>query len=898
MNDTRGPYATCKTFGELLKFLRRRARLSQRELSIEVGYSESHISRLEGDERPPDRTSVLALFVPALHIQDEPEIIDRLLALCESRHLSSEPTSPVTTAASVALHNRHLPVQLTSFVGRDEELSEICMLLRTPGLRLLTLTGSGGCGKTRLALRAGELLASDYQEIRLVELAPVTSAHLLPETVARALGLGVASSDPLSLALSELENLPRVLLILDNCEHLVDSVASLAIALLQAGSGLQILATSRETLSIPSEHVYRVLPMALPPEQLGTRQTQSQIAPYDAVRLFVERARASQYTFALNDQNASAVMRICRHMDGVPLGIELAAAWIGILSAEQIAERIEADGDLRTPSERMVIARHRSLRAAIEWSYNLLGDQERVFLRRISVFAGGWSLESAGAVIFGSDTRTAALVTDPVMHLLGQLVRKSMVVVDHLHDGSTRYRLLESVTEYLRDILEQSGEIREFKDRHLFYFLALAHGAQAQREARAESDWPVRLDCELDNLRAALSWSLESGAIDAAVSLAIALGPYWRHRGYYQEGRRWLSAVCERHTQPDPARAKALLMLAVFTRLQGDMDQARHICDEVLAQARHFEDHAIEAEALENLGWTIEQIDRLSAARYFQESLAVARRTNDRRSMGRLLVTLAQFAREDADLELATCYLSDALSLLRALNDHLGISEALNGLAEIESLKGNYARTADLLAESMALATDFGSAHDLAWINCSLAENCWHRGDFEAALYHGESGLALFMELESELGLAIVLHHLGLAALELGQIDQAALHLHASLRHSLSQHLDFMTARCLAGVAAVVLRNKRPYEAAKVLGSAMVVLTAEANKLAPADRAYYDAIMARCRDELGPAAFEAAWRAGQSISVQSCAMLQSTLYKLHARACASAGIFSYHASTG
>jgi tetratricopeptide (TPR) repeat protein len=472
------------------------------------------------------------------------------------------------------------------------------------------------------------------------------------------------------------------------------------------------------------------------------------------------------------------------------------------------------------------------------------------------------------------------------------------VVVDHLHNGCTRYRLLESVLNYLREVLQQAGEAREFRDRHLHYCLALAEAAQTRREANPESNWQACLDDELENLRAAQRWSLESGAVDAAVRLALALGPYWRHRGYYQEGRHWLRAVCEHHTQPDPARAKALLLLATLTRLQGDMVEAQRICDDVLVQARQLHDHAIEAAALENLGWTTEKGDRSNAVRFFEESLAVARQIDDKRSMGRLLVTLAQLAREDAELAQATQHLSEALALLRASDDRLGISEALNGLAEIESLKGNYPRTAALLAESMALAADSGSAHDLAWIHCSLAENCWHRGDFAAALHHGECALALFVELDSRLGQAIVSHHLGLAALELGRLDQAMSHLQAGLVHSLAQRLDFMIARCLAGVSAVLLREGRTIEAVKILGSAMLVLTAEAGKLAPADRAYCDATIARCRDELEPASFETAWCVGQSMSVRSCALLQSLLQPPHRPASATAGTSSDQVETG
>jgi predicted ATPase len=570
-------YTTC---GELLKFLRRRVRLSQRELSIAVGYSESHISRIENNERSVDRTSVLALFVPALQLEEEPEMVNRFLALCAESPTTANgasaapvlppplpPTAvhPQTVATACPPERRSLSVPLTAFIGRTEEVAEVSALLHRQQVRLLTLTGAGGCGKTRLARRVGELLQLAYpQGVWWVELAALSEPTLLPNVVAAALALDKAAADATLAQLTDFLHDRQVLLILDNCEHLIAGVAPLAVRLLQACPQLQILAASREALAVAGELNYGVHPLALPPAPRGAAPLAAAMAGYDAIQLFVARARTAHHNFRLTDQNAPAVVGICQRLDGIPLGIELAAAWVNLLSPEQIAARLTYDFDLLVDEKRLALPRHQTLHAAIEWSYNLLSETERQLLRWLAIFVGGWDLAALEAVVTAA-SQPGTLTGNQLLRHLHQLVNKSLVVVDHGAVGEAlgapRARLLEPLRDYLLAKLAQAGETQRLRDCHLSYFLTLAEAvAAAWTDAAPQVGW-VPLETEQENLRAALDWTLATKQSEAGLRLASALARFWRHRGYYSEGRRWLQALLAQAPTASPARPQTLLWL-------------------------------------------------------------------------------------------------------------------------------------------------------------------------------------------------------------------------------------------------------------------------------------------------------------------------------------------------
>lgn len=594
MSGASVPLSSFATFGELLKFLRRRAQLSQLELSIAVGYSESQISRLENNQRSPDRASLLALFVPALQIADEPEALACLLRLAEKSRAAlvgeageigaSAPAAALLALTGQQAPRNHLPSQLTSFIGRTEELAEVCDLMRAKQSRLVTLTGAGGCGKTRLALRAGEVLAEEYAHgAWLVELAALSDPQLLPKAVAIAFDLGESADQPQLAVLSDFLRSRQVLLILDNCEHLVQAVAPLAETLLRACPQLQILATSREMLGVPGEVAFCVQPLALPPAQRSVQPSRLAVEGYDAIQLFVERARTARRTFALTDQNAAAVAHICQRLDGIPLGIELAAGWVNLLCPEEIASRLEENFNLLMGSSRTVLPRHQTLRAAVEWSYNLLPEVERLLLRRLAVFVGGSTLEAAETVTSCPSDCPTPLTTKHVLSLLRQLVNKSLVVVEQSAELEARYRMLEPIRVYLREQLAEAGEEPQLRDQHLAYYVALAEAAEPELKAHHQITWLARLDREQDNLRAALSWSLSQKKVAEGLRLVGALGHFWEMRSSLSEGSRWCETVLalaneDAGWQRSLWRAKALLAAGLIATSQFDSQRAsRHL---------------------------------------------------------------------------------------------------------------------------------------------------------------------------------------------------------------------------------------------------------------------------------------------------------------------------------
>ena len=420
----------------------------------------------------------------------------------------------------------NLAQQVTSFVGRERELAEVKKLLAQT--RLATLLGAGGIGKTRLSLHAAVEVLDDFADgVWFVELAPIADPRLLAQAVAPVLGVKEEAGRPVQEALLKFVQDRQLLLVLDNCEHLLQGCAELAKQLLQAGAQVKILATSREPLHVAGETTYPVPSLSLPEPRMRIAHTA--LTQYEAIRLFVDRAAAARPAFRLTPNNATLVADICRRLDGIPLALELAAARVRVLSVETIAARLSDRFRLLTGGDRTALPRQQTLRACIDWSYDLLTEAERSVLRRLAVFAGGWTLEAAEAVGTGGDVQA-----DEVLDVPAQLVEKSLVAMDA---EGTRYQLLETVRQYAQDRLHESGEAEAIRERHRDYFLALAEEAEPKLLGAEQAAWLRRLEAEHDNLRAGLSWSLEDSGSQAGLRLCGALQRFWITRGHFSEGR-------------------------------------------------------------------------------------------------------------------------------------------------------------------------------------------------------------------------------------------------------------------------------------------------------------------------------------------------------------------------
>jgi non-specific serine/threonine protein kinase len=592
----------------------------------------------------------------------------------------------------------NLPAPLTTFVGREREGLEIKRLLSMT--RLLTLTGAGGCGKTRLALETGRDLIGAYPEgVWLVELAALPRPELAPRAVATALGLSEQAGRPLEDTLAEHLGRRELLLILDNCEHLVEGAARLAEVLLNKCPNLRILATSREPLGVPGEVVWTVPPLSLP--DAGAEPTVESLTRCEAVRLFVDRARSRLPAFRLTPENVASTAAVCLKLDGIPLAIELATARMGALAVEQVAERLEDSLGLLTGGARTVDPRQRTMRATLEWSHELLSEPERELFRRLSVFAGGWTLEAAEEVCPGG-----TVGRDGVLDLLSRLIDKSLVVAEaRPATGALRYRMLEPIRQYGLERLEASGEVHAVGRRHALWYLELAKGAEPWLRGDRQRVWLERLEREHDNLRAALKWSLESGEAELGLWFGGALGEFWYMRGYLSEGRRWLEAALANDAARAPARTKALARAGWIAWEQGDYERSIALSKKGLALSRELGDRAGAAAALSNLSWAAllgDQLDR--AAALAEEAATLERSLGETGGVARALIVLGLAAVAGGDHERGLELQEESLALAREAADSLAMALSLVMGAFASLGLGDNRRARALCEKSFALS--------------------------------------------------------------------------------------------------------------------------------------------------------------------------------------------------
>jgi non-specific serine/threonine protein kinase len=631
----------------------------------------------------------------------------------------------------------NLPLQLTSFVGRERELAEIKVAL--DATRLLTLTGAGGCGKTRLALQiAAELAATGrYPDgVWWTELAALTDPSLVLETVASTLGVRAQESQPLLESLTAYLVSKRLLLLLDNCEHLVNTCAALAESLLRAVPGLQILSTSREALNIPGERLWSIPSLSLPEPQ--QRLSPSLLLEYDAIHLFVERAVDGFPAFSLTEQNAKMVVQICRRLDGIPLAIELASARVRMLTIEQLAHRLDDRFRLLAWGSRTAAPRHQSLWAAIDWSYTLLSEPERVLLRRFSVFVDGWTLEAAETICAGTDGQEG-IVTADVLERLTQLVYKSLVVIEE-QGGAPRYNLLESIRQYAAEQFCERQEVEQVQARHLTYFLQLAQETESKLHSSEQAAWLDRLEAEHGNLRAALQWALDSGRVEQALLLGTALWRFWYARGYLVQGRNWLETA-----------------LAI----------APHAHELPLA--------ATQAAALNGAGGlAYAQGDYADAQRFYQESLRLRQVMDDRRGVSIALNNLGLVARNLGDYAKATDLLQQSIVYCQEVGDKEGIAYTLTSLGEVARCLNNYDQAASFYRESAILWRELDNIGGVATSLHNLGHVALYQQDIPQATAHFRDSLQIFQQLGNKRGIALCLAGLAGALSLSGKPQRAA----------------------------------------------------------------------------------------------------------------------------
>ncbi len=616
---------------------------------------------------------------------------------------------------SLSPTSTNLPIQATSFIGREREIAQIKRLLART--HLLTLTGSGGCGKTRLALQVAADLVEEYEEgVWLVELASLSDPGLVVQTVADALGVREEPNRPLVETLTNYLKPKFLLLALDNCEHLLSSCAQLAERLLQACPHLRILTTSREALHVQGEQPWRVPSLSVPDVShlpRGAKNVAAALSEYEAVRLFVDRARVHRPDFSLTRQNGSAVAAVCQHLDGIPLALELAAARVRALSVEQMEARLSDRFRLLTGGSRTAPTRQQTLLATLDWSYALLTGQERTLLLRLSVFAGGATLEACEQVCSGGEVAEWA-----VLDVLTSLVDKSLVVYEE-REGIARYRLLETIREYARQKLRETEEGESLQSRHRDYFLALAEEAKEKLKGPEQAEWLERLETEHDNLRAALDCcqGQDQGA-EAGLRLAGALQQFWWMHGHLSEGRGRLSQALERAagSGPSKARADALNGMGALAYMQGDNTAARSFYEQSLALRRELDDKSGIAASLNNLGLVAcNQGDNAGARAFYEESLAICRGLGNKLGIAAALSNLGLVVHAQSDYAGARALQEESLALRRELGDKGGMALSLTWLSAVAHDQGDYPGVQRFLTECLILCRELGEKRITAY---------------------------------------------------------------------------------------------------------------------------------------------------------------------------------------
>ena len=740
-------------------------------------------------------------------------------------------------------HN--LPAQLTAFIGREKEQDEIINLLAKN--RLVTLAGVGGIGKTRLSLQVGEKVLNNYPNgVWFISLDSLSDPLLVPQTVAVAFDIREEPARPIIEILMNVLREKTTLLILDNCEHLLDACAQLITSLLINCPNLKVLATSREILNVAGEATYSVPSLSMPEQETEFIE---KLAEYEAIRLFTERAALTLSSFALTNENAQTVVDICHGVDGIPLAIELAAARVNILQVKEILKQLQNSFALLSSDGQTTLPRQRTLQASMDWSWGLLSEAEQIFLRQLSVFAGGWTLESAQAVCDGD-----------VLGLTSALVKKSLIVVNQETGRETRYRFHEIVRQYAHEKLVESGEEENIQTRHLKYFLQLSEQAETALRGPMQVKWYERLNDERDNIRAALEWAAKID-VEAGLYIAGRLNAFWE--GYdIREGERWLEEFIQKpESKSYPrAKAKALLAQGLFLNWFERIAEARAATQECLDLYKACGDKHGEIDALLVSAF---QMDNVAGRELMQRALVLAQSINDKWRQARVLSALGWGLLEDKQY----IHLKEALKIFQEVGDLHNIVEVMAEMGRLEMLKGDLESAQKILNEAIILTRPLNFSNSMAGILQETGRIATIKGDYERAYADLQESAAIYEEQGIRLAYLFSRAHLGYLALYQGEISKARSILSETVREFYIDKNEDGVMFTLEGMGGLSVEVGKPKIAAQLIGWADMVREKLSDPRPPLEQADVDKIIAACLAKMGEVVFSDAYEEGQKMTL-------------------------------
>ena len=870
-------------FGILLRYLRKRAELSQRELALHVGYHYSYMSRIENNEHIPDPAMLMARFVPALGLEKDPVWTQRLLELAtadeEGRTASAESKSsslePITDSDTSDLESPPslFPVSLTPLLGRQKEVDTLLGLLSNGDVRLVTLIGPPGVGKTRLAVQTATEAAGMFAHgLKFIDLAALRDPDGFLPTLALHLEVNEIPGVPLITRMAQALRQKNLLLVLDNFEQLVDA-ASQIYQLLSTTLNVKMLVTSRVPLHITGEHQFTVPPLALP-QKTSTGEATQDLLEFAAIRLFVERARAVQLGFQFTPENSSTVLEICRRLDGLPLAIELAAARVRTLSPQAMLKEFERRFDWLAPDNRAEQSSRQTLRGAIEWSYNLLSEKEQVLLRRLSVFSAGRTVETAKAICADAETGPSeqAIHADEIFDLMIQLTDKSLLFTEP-HPEETRFNFLETIHEFAREKLKQAGEEVHMRNLHLAYFCHMAARVEAEVEYENQTAWLDRCETEHNNMRAALDWSLKEGAdLQTGIRLAASLGLFWYLHSHFIEGLERSRIFLEkaRAHGNEKVLAKLLFRTADLHLHRADFDTAVRLGDEAVALCRKIRDKHLLAWALYVRGDISLALHELTAAeKTLTEAVEVCIEIGYEAVQDISLILLSTILFRQGNLDRAYATVLDGLALAEKLSDPWAIASGLQTLGEIFRQKKEHAEARKYFERSLEASRLVGDKFVIGSALVNLASLANQQGQFEESDHYAEEALSVFQLIGDETQQPFPLRLMGYAAVHAGNLVRARVLMRESLIGNVKLQNLMEQLACLVGIAYCAQVEKEWEQAVRLCALADLYNRENAFHFHEPDELAFEAILKEGKRKLGKSRYESSYKQGEALDLDS-----------------------------